>query len=69
MSDSLRLADLDPRTRKMLQLILRNQDQICRPGRGILELHFKGYHVNARLVSHQTIALDDGENDGPPEAA
>jgi hypothetical protein len=68
VSEPLRLADLDPRIRLMILLILGNRDQILRPQRGTLELSFHGRHVNAKLIAVEPIGLD-GENGGPPPEA
>ncbi len=69
MSAPLRLADLDPRVRLMVTLILRNQDALCKPRRGTLELKFRGRHVNAQLIAVESIGLDQDDDGRPPEAA
>lgn len=60
--------DLEPRIGKMLRVILRNREAICRPTKGTLELHFKGRHLEARLTGVEPLVMDD-ENGEPPSAA
>jgi hypothetical protein len=69
VSTTLRLADLDPRIRLMVRLVLANQTAICRPKRGTLELSFHSRHVNAKLIAVEPIGLDEQDSGPPPEAA
>jgi hypothetical protein len=71
VSATLRLADLDPRMRKILQLVLRNQGQICQWDDGRLEIRFRGQHVEAFVTTRQRVDFDDDEQGSgpPPEAA
>lgn len=62
-------AEIEPRVRLMLEVILRNRATICAPKKGVLELHFNGKHVSGRLVSQTTIGLPDDSDGEPPEAA
>lgn len=62
------LDDLEPRIQKMLRLLLRNRAAICRPTRGVLELHFRGTHLEAKLVGLERLVMDD-ENGEPPQSA
>jgi hypothetical protein len=68
VSEPLRLADLDPRIRKMIALIIRNRALIEGPCRGTLEFRFNGRHVNAKLSAVELIGLDVQEDDPPPAA-
>lgn len=63
------LDDLEPRIGKMLRVILRNREAICRPTKGTLELHFRGRHLEARLIGMEPLVMDDDTNGEPPSAA
>lgn len=60
------MAGLEPRIRRMLTVLLRNQEAICRPSRGTLEFHFKGRHLEAKLTGLEPLVMDD---DGEPPSA
>lgn len=62
------LDGLEPRIRRMLMVLLRNREAICRPSRGILELHFRGRHLEAKLIGLERLVMDD-ENGEPPQPA
>jgi len=59
---------LEPRIRRMLTVLLRNRETICRPSRGTLEFHFKGKHLEAKLTGLESLVMDD-ENGEPPKPA
>jgi hypothetical protein len=60
------LGELEPRIRRMCELILANRAAICDPRTGVLELHFKGGDVSAHLRGNLTLRNEERE---PPGAA
>lgn len=61
------LDGLEPRIRRMLQVLLRNQEAICRPSRGTLEFHFRGKHLEAKLTGFEPLVMGE-ESSEPPQA-
>ena len=58
---------LEPRIKRMLQLIVKNRAAICEPAKGELTLHFNGRHVEAHLSGR--LVLDDANGEPPKPAA